>query len=101
MTGASGAKGAGEWVRFGPSSPASIPRTSLPGATDRARSRSCADVMEHSAIGPSGALDVTPVTALQFEDFFEAEHVRLGRALYLLTGSTAEADELTQEAMVR
>jgi RNA polymerase sigma-70 factor (ECF subfamily) len=41
------------------------------------------------------------VTVLSFEEFFQAEHVRLGRALYLLTGSAAEADELTQEAMVR
>ncbi|HET7237022.1 MAG TPA: SigE family RNA polymerase sigma factor [Actinomycetota bacterium] len=53
-------------------------------------------------MGRSGALaEVTAVTALSFEEFFQAEHVRLGRALYLLTGSAAEADELTQEAMVR
>jgi RNA polymerase sigma-70 factor (ECF subfamily) len=58
--------------------------------------------MESSAMRPSGALEeVTPVTVLGFEDFFHAEHVRLARALYLLTGSAAEADELTQEAMVR
>ena len=43
----------------------------------------------------------TPATIPRFEGFFEAEHVRLARALYLLTGSAAEADELTQEAMVR
>lgn len=43
----------------------------------------------------------TPATVLSFEGFFEAEHVRLSRALYLLTGSSVEADELTQEAMVR
>ena len=50
----------------------------------------------------SGVLEgTTPVTVLRFEDFFEAEHVRLARALYLLTGSPVEADELTQEAMVR
>jgi RNA polymerase sigma-70 factor, ECF subfamily len=58
--------------------------------------------MESSAMGSSEALeDVTPVTIPGFEEFFEAEHVRLARALYLLTGSAAEADELTQEAMVR
>jgi RNA polymerase sigma-70 factor (ECF subfamily) len=58
--------------------------------------------MESSAMGSSEALeDVTPVTIPGFEEFFEAEHVRLARALYLLTGSVAEADELTQEAMVR
>lgn len=50
----------------------------------------------------SGALgEVTQATALGFEEFFQAEHVRLSRALYLLTGSATEADELTQEAMVR
>jgi RNA polymerase sigma-70 factor, ECF subfamily len=50
----------------------------------------------------SGVLEgATPVTVPRFEEFFEAEHVRLARALYLLTGSAAEADELTQEAMVR
>jgi RNA polymerase sigma-70 factor (ECF subfamily) len=53
-------------------------------------------------MGRSGALEeVTTVTDLRFEEFFQAEHVRLARALYLLTGSAAEADELTQEAMVR
>jgi RNA polymerase sigma factor (sigma-70 family) len=58
--------------------------------------------MESSAMGSSGALEeVTAVTDLRFEEFFQAEHVRLARALYLLTGSAAEADELTQEAMVR
>jgi RNA polymerase sigma-70 factor (ECF subfamily) len=58
--------------------------------------------MESSAMGPSGALEeVTAVTVLGFEEFFQAEHVRLARALFLLTGSAAEADELTQEAMVR
>jgi RNA polymerase sigma-70 factor (ECF subfamily) len=58
--------------------------------------------MESSAMGSPEALeDVTPVTIPRFEEFFEAEHVRLARALYLLTGSAVEADELTQEAMVR
>ena len=53
-------------------------------------------------MGPSGALEeVTAVANLRFEEFFQAEHVRLARALYLLTGNTAEADELTQDAMVR
>jgi RNA polymerase sigma-70 factor, ECF subfamily len=58
--------------------------------------------MESSAMGsPETLEEVTAVTVLSFEEFFQAEHVRLARALYLLTGSTAEADELTQEAMVR
>jgi RNA polymerase sigma factor (sigma-70 family) len=54
------------------------------------------------AIGSSAALEeITAATELPFEEFFQTEHVRLARALYLLTGSAAEADELTQEAMVR
>lgn len=70
------------------------------------RSRSGFDVMEPSdvlepAVESSEAVSVTAVTAPRFEDFFYAEHVRLSRALYLLTGSDAEADDLTQEAMVR
>lgn len=36
----------------------------------------------------SGVLEATtPATVPRFEEFFEAEHVRLARALYLLTGS--------------
>ena len=41
------------------------------------------------------------MTTVPFEAFFEAQHVRLARALYLLTGSASEADELSQEALVR
>jgi DNA-directed RNA polymerase specialized sigma24 family protein len=53
-------------------------------------------------MGSSETLEeVTAVTDLRFEEFFQTEHVRLARALYLLTGNTAEADELTQDAMVR
>lgn len=53
-------------------------------------------------MGSSGVQEeVTAVTVLGFEEFFQAEHVRLARALYLLTGTAAEADELTQDAMVR
>jgi RNA polymerase sigma-70 factor, ECF subfamily len=36
-----------------------------------------------------------------FESFFRAEYTRLGRALYLVTGDAAEAEDLAQEAMVR
>ena len=35
-----------------------------------------------------------------FEAFFEAEHVRLLRALYLVTGDRQEAEELMQDAFV-
>lgn len=38
---------------------------------------------------------------VDFESFFRAEHPRLFRALFLLTGSAAEADDLAQEAMAR
>src|SRR6266516_4369257 len=37
----------------------------------------------------------------EFQRFFEAEHHRLTTALYLITGDTSEAEELSQEAMVR
>jgi RNA polymerase sigma-70 factor (ECF subfamily) len=36
-----------------------------------------------------------------FEDFFDAHHERLLRAMYLATGDRHEADDLAQEAMVR
>ncbi len=35
-----------------------------------------------------------------FEDFFQAEQLRLQRALYLLTGNSQEAEELTQDAFL-
>jgi len=58
--------------------------------------------MESSAMGSRETREeVTAVIVLRFEEFFQAEQVRLARALYLLTGSAAEANELTQEAMVR
>jgi DNA-directed RNA polymerase specialized sigma24 family protein len=37
---------------------------------------------------------------LTFETFFEAERVRLLRALYLLTGNTEEAEEVLHEAFI-
>ena len=40
-------------------------------------------------------------TAADFREFYEAQHERLGRALYLLTRSSHEAEELAQEALVR
>jgi RNA polymerase sigma factor (sigma-70 family) len=39
--------------------------------------------------------------SLDFETFFQREHVRLGRAVYLLTCDAAEAEDLVQEAMAR
>ena len=53
--------------------------------------------MESAEVLTTGAA----VTVRHFEAFFEEQHVRLARALYLLTGSASEADELAQEALVR
>ena len=47
------------------------------------------------------AVELSRPAVLHFQEFFEAEHARLGRALYVLTGSQAEADEVAQDAMVR
>jgi len=49
------------------------------------------------------ARDREPETDIErsFERFFAEENERLGRALFLLTGDAAEAEELAQEAMVR
>jgi RNA polymerase sigma factor (sigma-70 family) len=41
-----------------------------------------------------------PPAAPSFERFFEAEHGRLLRALYLVTGNAEEAEELMQDAFV-
>jgi RNA polymerase sigma factor (sigma-70 family) len=41
-----------------------------------------------------------PAPAPSFEAFFEAEHARLLRALYLVTGNVQEAEELMQDAFV-
>ena len=46
--------------------------------------------------GTHGASD-----ALEFELFFEAERRRLFRALYVMTGSGHEAEELLQDAFLR
>jgi RNA polymerase sigma-70 factor (sigma-E family) len=38
---------------------------------------------------------------VEFENFFRAEALSLGRALYLITGDRGEAEDLVQEAMAR
>ena len=43
----------------------------------------------------------TRAQGLDFSEFFEREHLRLGRAIYLLTGDRGEAQELVQEALAR
>jgi RNA polymerase sigma factor (sigma-70 family) len=49
--------------------------------------------------GPAGTVPETgPV---DFESFFRSEHARLLRAMYVVTGSPQEAEELMQEAFLR
>jgi RNA polymerase sigma-70 factor (ECF subfamily) len=50
-------------------------------------------------VGLEGA-DGIP-SELTFEDLFAAEHRRLFRALFLMTGSTEDAEELMQDAFLR
>jgi RNA polymerase sigma-70 factor (ECF subfamily) len=49
--------------------------------------------------------EVVPVQAsplrVDFADFFQREHLRLGRAIYLLCGDRFEAEDLIQEALAR
>jgi DNA-directed RNA polymerase specialized sigma24 family protein len=45
--------------------------------------------------------DITVAVDPSFEAFFSVEFTRLAQALFLLTGSSSEAEELAQEAMVR
>ena len=40
-------------------------------------------------------------TATDFEEFFRAEYEHLFQALYLLTGDAYEADDVTQDALLR
>lgn len=49
------------------------------------------------------SLSATPEVdlAFAFEDFFAAEHERLFKALYMLTGNPDEADDLAQETLLR
>jgi RNA polymerase sigma-70 factor (ECF subfamily) len=53
----------------------------------------------------TGTTDVGAATeigrGLNFEWFFEAEYPRLLRAMYLLTGSVAEGEDLAQESFAR
>src|SRR5918994_189562 len=46
------------------------------------------------------ASGLPPVRPASFEAFFEAEHERLFRALFLVTGNAQEAEELMQDAFV-
>lgn len=44
--------------------------------------------------------DETALPNLTFEELFSSEHAALFRALYLITGSTQEAEELMQDAFL-
>lgn len=58
--------------------------------------------MIESSAASAGVVMAGPrVGGRDFEAFFAQQHVRLTRALYLLTGSAVEADDLAQEALVR
>ena len=52
--------------------------------------------------GPASAVTERqmPAPPASFEDFFEAEHARLLRALFLVTGNVQEAEELMQDAFL-
>ncbi|MFN2544565.1 MAG: RNA polymerase sigma factor [Actinomycetota bacterium] len=54
-------------------------------------------------VNQSGVADETDVRPawLSFEELFRAEHGRLLRALFLVTGSAQEAEDVMQEAFVR
>ena len=45
--------------------------------------------------------DGTVGSTLRFEEFFDLEHERLLRALYLVTGDRTEAEDLAQDAFVK
>jgi RNA polymerase sigma-70 factor (ECF subfamily) len=55
--------------------------------------------------GSAGSLSVdgtaTPEASALFEEFFEAERDRLFKALFAITGSRDEAEDISQEAFVR
>ncbi len=53
-----------------------------------------------SAVSERDPPAVPAATPAGFEAFFEAEHARLLRALYLVTGNAQEAEELMQDAFV-
>ncbi len=53
-----------------------------------------------SAVSERDAPAVTAASPASFEAFFEAEHARLLRALYLVAGNAQEAEELMQDAFL-
>ena len=57
--------------------------------------------MERSSELAAGALEQGGTPSLTFEDLFVEHHERLFRALYLIIGNTAEAEELMQDAFLQ
>ena len=49
-----------------------------------------------SAVSDRRAASEPQVRPVSFEAFFESEHERLFRAMYLVTGNAQEAEELMQ-----
>ena len=46
-------------------------------------------------------MEKTESRRLGFDEFFERESLRLGRAIYLVTGDRDEAEDIVQEALAR
>ncbi|HEX9411030.1 MAG TPA: sigma-70 family RNA polymerase sigma factor [Actinomycetota bacterium] len=55
--------------------------------------------MKELAVHRGDSAEATPANG--FEKFFRAEHARLQQALYVVTGSDQEAQDLMQEAFLR
>jgi RNA polymerase sigma factor (sigma-70 family) len=49
----------------------------------------------------SGRTQVRAEAAIAFEEFFDAERVRLFRAMFAITGSRQEAEDVSQEAFMK
>ena len=58
------------------------------------------DRMHEPASAVTGPEVPAPAGPASFEEFFRDEHVRLLRALYLVTGNRQEAEEIMQDAFV-
>jgi RNA polymerase sigma-70 factor (ECF subfamily) len=59
------------------------------------------DLTDAVSVGLGASITQVRPATLDFRSFFQTEYARLGRALFVLTGNRAEAEELTQDAMVR